>query len=145
MKNKFIFLKILLIVAGGMIVMGMAGCENGTTDDPIQPISKYLSISDITLSGNVTVFLLSEPNTPLIAGGFGTINNNNVSIPLHLTTPQGGVSTAQPAWTGTGQYQIGLVHNKASFNEPDYYTSEKIDFSAETTTISWTKFQAWSN
>jgi hypothetical protein len=109
---------------------------------------KKLTITGISgISNNLLGFMLMSElseNGDLVAGGYAS-TADTVTIQLKRADEQGNVSSTNPDWVGTGSYHILLWTGNGSINgnsNPSYYTQEKVNFSSETTTVEWTKFQA---
>jgi len=106
MKNKFMFWKILLIVAGGLIMASTMGCPTDTTDDKSSTtdIQKSLHITGASgTSFDVAIVpvgtLLSDMQTKRVASSVNlTTSTLADGFPLYST---GG---GDVPWTGNGTF-----------------------------------------
>ncbi|MDR1901802.1 MAG: hypothetical protein LBQ88_05900 [Treponema sp.] len=104
MKKSNFFVLGMLIIA-----LGLAGCDNGSTDEP-----KSLTLTGLpTGKAGVWVGMNSGKDDPtLVARGWASLSENKttVTIPLKIN----GENTEDwwknsPGWTGTGEYFLFIT------------------------------------
>jgi hypothetical protein len=146
MKKKhgvFFGFAVLLTAA----IFTLTGCDNGSTSSE-DDSPKKLTVSGITnVSDNLLCFMLtSEPseNGNLVAGGYVS-TAETVTVQLKNLSEGGNPDNTNTNWLGTGSYHILLWTGNGGVNgngNPQHFTQEKVNFSSETTTVGWDKFQA---
>jgi hypothetical protein len=148
MKKKhgvFFGFAVLLIAA----LFTLVGCDNGNGDTG-DDSPKKLTVAGISgVSDNLFCFILSTDVSEtgnLVAGGYVS-KSETVTVQLKILSEGGNPDFSNPDWTGTGSYYILLWTGNGSVdgeNAPQYYTVQKVNFSSETTTVEWSKFQAYA-
>ena len=141
MANRRIYWGIfgLLLVFG----LNLAGCK--TDDDDPPATAKKLTITGIDITGGLIIALApknteDQDNQP-VAYGYGTIANGSVTLELKKATQTG---FSNDNWTGSGEYYLAAWKSSdGNFSGNPFKTllTEKTNFSSETTTVAWGKFQ----
>ncbi|MDR2446313.1 MAG: hypothetical protein LBD58_03330 [Treponema sp.] len=148
MKKKLFFAGMLVcVLAFGMIAVGCGGNEEEPNADP-----KTIVITGLAdKSGTVMIMVFSSLDEDgQVAGGYGTISNASVELPLYVYES---IQDETPSrWTGNGSYYLAFMFDEdgdgASYVFTDGKTLEadmanlpKYSINAAKSTIAFAKFK----